>query len=100
VFDHFQAMVTALCRKVRSGSTQAKRDDRTGGSTYGFDVWSGHPHRDEVLGFLETVRRQAVTLRKKVEAYNLEHGVSPNAQRVVAYVGQTVLCGDENGDLP
>jgi len=98
VFDHFQTMVTALCTKLGSGNRIASKDDWVGGSTYGFDVWPGHPHRDEVLGFLRSVREQAVRLRKKVDAYNLEHGVPEDSERVLAYAGQTVLGLDDEGD--
>lgn len=63
-----------------------------GGSTYTYDVWRGHPHRDEVLGFLRDVRAKAVALRMKVEAYNEEAGpAAADAERVIAYVGQAVL---------
>jgi len=91
VFDHFQAMVTAVCTKLRLGNAFASKNDWVGGSTYGFDIWPGHPHRDEVLGFLRSVREKAVNLREKVTAYNLEHEAEGGTQRVIAYVGQTVL---------
>jgi hypothetical protein len=91
VFDHFQAMVTAMCTKLRLGATIATKKDWVGGSTYGFDVWEGHPHHAEVVGFLSAMRERAVALRGKVEAYNA--GSSPEAppQRVLIYVGQTVM---------
>jgi len=96
VFDHFQAVVTALCTKLRSGSSSARQDANVGGSTYGFDVWPGHPKRDEVLGFLAATRRHASDLRAEVDRYN-EDAVRPalGVQRVIAYVGQTVIEADE-----
>jgi hypothetical protein len=99
VFDHFQAMVTAICTKLRMGSTVASKRDSVGGSTYGFDVWKGHPHREEVLAFLSNSRERAIGLRAKVEAYNGEHvAESAGAERVLVYVGQTVLEAEQDGD--
>lgn len=97
-FDHFQAMVTALCTKLRMGATHATKTDSVGGSTYGFDVWVGHPHREEVLGFLRATRERAVALREKVGAYNSEHDAIGDPERVIAYVGQTVLESEEGGE--
>lgn len=92
VFDHFQAMVTALTTKLRMRSTSARAGDFVGGSTYGFDVWPGHPERDEVLGLLRRFREQAVLLRARVEEHNRSlESLPAGAERVIAYVGQTVL---------
>lgn len=93
VFDHYSAMVTSLCVKLRGQTVEARRDDALGGSTYGFDVWSGHPHEAEALGFLSEVRTRAVALRSKVDGYNSAHPQPAGAieRRVIAYVGQTVI---------
>jgi hypothetical protein len=98
VFDHYQAMVTALSTKVRMRSTSAQAGDWVGGSTYGFDVWPEHPMRDEVLEQLRRFRQQTNELRARVEAYNEDHS-PPDAgsERVIAYFGQTVLGLDEEG---
>jgi len=98
VFDHYQAMVTAICTKVRLGRTRAAHGESIGGSTYGYDVWDGHPCRDEVLGFLDSTRKRAVQLRKDVEAYNANHPIPEDALHVIAYVGQTVLGAEEGAD--
>jgi hypothetical protein len=99
VFDHFQAMVTAVCTKLRQGSTTAARNDAVGGSTYGFDIWKDHPHRDEVLAFLSATRQQAVALRQKVEAYNTDHLTNETElERVLFYAGQTVVSSEPEGD--
>jgi hypothetical protein len=94
VWDHFQAMVTAISTKLASGRQLARLEDAVGGSTYTFDVWPGHPHREEVLSFLRRVRERGVALREKVEAHNARAS-APDAEteRVIAYVGQTVLSG-------
>jgi hypothetical protein len=97
VFDHYQAMVTALCAKLRLGKRQATHGEWIGGSTYAFDVWEAHPHRDEVLGFLQETRERAVGLRRKVERYNAEHPRGIDApMKVICYVGQTVIGLDDN----
>jgi hypothetical protein len=99
VFDHYQAMVTALCTKLRMGKAHSSMGEWVGGSTYGFDVWEGHPEFAEVTGFLQSTRSRAVALRKRVESYNASHVAPDGANRhVIAYVGQTVLGMEEEGD--
>jgi hypothetical protein len=96
VFDHYQAMVTALCAKLRSGARSATPGEWIGGSTYAFDVCAGHPYHDEVVGFLQATRDRASALRHRVEQYNADHALpEEGAMQVVAYVGQTVI--DSNG---
>lgn len=92
VFDHYQAMVTALSAKLRNRQIRARPDDRIGGSTYVYDIWKGHPMYDEVVGFLAVQRGRAVELRKRLESYN-RACEAPRAgrTRVIHYLGQTVL---------
>jgi hypothetical protein len=92
VFDHYQAVVTAICTKLRRGTTTASPDDRVGGSTYAFTVWQGHPHYDDAMSLLGRLRAEAISLREKVSAFN-ERQTPPEheAVRVIAYMGQTVL---------
>jgi hypothetical protein len=94
VFDHYQALVIALCTKLRLGQTRAAPDDTVGGSTFGFDVWPGHPEYDNVLGFLRSLRAQGSELRQRVSAYNDAHAAPGEKTRVVAYMGQAVLGAD------
>ena len=94
VFDHYQALVTALCTKLRVGDTRARRDDAIGGSTYGLDVWPGHPLEEEVYTLLNQVRAQVSEVRQRVEAHNQANAAPPTGSRVIFYVGQSVL-GDE-----
>jgi predicted transcriptional regulator len=100
VFDHYQAMVTAICCKLRTGSTEAASKDLIGGSTYSYDVWDGHPHQAEVSEFLGETRRRAVALREKVEAFNRgrERPPESRAERFISYVGQTVLLQGDQGE--
>src|SRR5690606_7265995 len=93
VFDHYQAMVTAITTKLRTGETRATQSDLIGGSTYSFDVWENHPHYEEVAGFLRETRQRAVALRSKVDAFNKNEPQpsEDSVRKFIAYVGQTVL---------
>jgi hypothetical protein len=99
VFDHYQAIVGAICMKLRSGNTVAAPDDSIGGSTYAFTVWEGHPHHEEVLALLASTRARINELRQKVTAFNKDH-TAPEAARVqvISYVGQTVLESEQRGE--
>jgi predicted transcriptional regulator len=94
VFDHYQAVVTAICAKLQRGTTAAP-DDAVGGSTYGFNVWKGHPHYEEAMALLGRLRTEAMKLREKVTAYNADNAAPEGASvRVLSYMGQTVLAQD------
>ena len=98
MFDHYQALVTALTTKLKSGRTRAAPDDRIGGATYSFDVWPEHPHYQEVAGFLAETRRRAVALRGKVDAFNESHqGQDGERHKFIAYVGQTFIESESGG---
>lgn len=96
VFDHYQAMVMALCSKLRTGHTRAMPDEWVGGSTYGFEVWPEHALFERVVGFLQDTRRRASELRAEVDRVN-ESAARPahGVRRVIAYVGQTVIEADD-----
>ncbi len=100
VFDHYQALVTAICRKVQSAQRRSSAHDWVGGSTYCFDVSDDHPLHDEVAGFLTRVRAQAVDLRQRVEQHNQAHGAPDETirRRFTAYVGQTYVGPEEVED--
>lgn len=96
LFDHFQAVVTAIGSKVTRGKARSQLGEATGGSTYHFDLYRGHPSEAKVLGLLQSVREQASALRREVE-----RGVSPEAAevyRVVFYAGQNVLGPDTQSE--
>ncbi len=92
VFDHYQAVVTAIAGKVAQGGSSARQGDLIGGSTYHYDVWEGHPMYDEVAGHLTQLRASSVAIREKLESYAASHPAPPEEQwhRFVAYVGQGV----------
>jgi hypothetical protein len=99
VLDHYQAMVTAICTKLRKGLTRARESEVIGGSTYSYEVWDQHALKQEALGFLQSTRQRAQDLRKRIEAYNQSHQADEaSKQRVFTYVGQTVIEPDEMGD--
>jgi hypothetical protein len=91
VFDHFQAIVTAIGTKLLYAK-RADLRDVVGGSTYNFWIWDDHPMHTEVTGFLGRVREQAVDLRQRLDAYNNQNAPAKHTMtRVIAYVGQTLL---------
>lgn len=97
LFDHYQAVVTAMVTKLRRGGRRSDAEDTVGGSTYHFDIWEGHPLESEVLGLLRNLRRQAASLRAEVERHNAQ-APSPAgpARRVTTYVGQTTIDDGED----
>jgi hypothetical protein len=92
LFDHFQAVVKTMCVRLRGSSERgaAARERVSGGSTYTFSIWPGHPYEEEVRGLLEEYRARHSALRQKVSAYNTEHGVPATHERVTAYGGACV----------
>ncbi len=89
LFDHYQAVVTAMAAKVAAGQTRALQSQATGGSTYHFDLHPGHPEEKEVLAFLARVREQASELRERVDRARVRD--HQDAYRVVFYAGQNVI---------
>jgi hypothetical protein len=87
VFDHFQAMISALCAKLAQGSGRSDRKDLTGGATYTLDLWPGHPLETEALGTLQRVRAQLEELRGRLDEINTRANRAPD-ERLVFYFGQ------------
>lgn len=96
VFDHFQAMVTAIGAKLRDATHRALPDDATGGATFHLDVGPDHPLRAEVLGLLRETRERASALRVRAEQVPQAGPTS----RVIFYVGQCVLEDPEEEGAP
>lgn len=90
VYDHFQAVVRTIIGKLHQ-DTSATPADRVGGSTYGFEVWNGHPLADRVYGQLSRLREQTTALRREVDAYNEANPAPARRERVTVYVGQCVI---------
>jgi hypothetical protein len=94
VYDHFQAMVKTIC--VKLGLTaDAKEQPLTGGSTYSFSVWEGHPLEAEVKESLQRFRDEQSSLRARVDAHNAQHGLPARHTRVVTYAGQHLIEQEE-----
>ncbi len=87
VFDHYQALVAAVCAKLSAGETRAEHGDLTGGATFSLDLWRGHPMEEEVLGTLKSVRAQLENLRDRLDEVNAQKGQPPD-ERLVFYFGQ------------
>jgi hypothetical protein len=97
VFDHYQAMVSTICRKLQLDPVSGARDT-IGGSTYTFAVWEGHPMEHEVVGELGRYRKRMSDLRREVDEYNEQEGIPARHKRVISYGGQCVIeqDGSEN----
>jgi hypothetical protein len=89
LFDHYQAVVRAIVTKLQAGSTTARRADETGGSTYSFDVWPGHPYEERARSLLRTHREQADELLEDVHRFNESHQRPEEFTRVSFYFGQS-----------
>lgn len=89
VFDHFQAVVSAIANKLRAGSTRSERGDVTGGATYSLDIWRGHPLEARVMGTLAQVRAQLERLRADVDEENAKASQEPKL-RIIFYMGQDI----------
>jgi predicted transcriptional regulator len=89
LLDQFQAVVSAMCVKLRNGETRALPDDEVGGSTYTFDVWPGHPEETEVRALLKQQRDALSRLWSRVTDYNQTVPAPPaSGRRVTFYCGQ------------
>ncbi|MEZ4464476.1 MAG: hypothetical protein R3F43_08200 [bacterium] len=93
MFDHFQALVAALCMKLSKGAIRSLPSDVVGGSTWSFDIWPGHPDAEEVQGLLRRLRGEVSALRARVTAYNDTVGRPEGADRVTFYLGQSMVRG-------
>jgi len=91
VFDHLKAVVQTISQRLQLSESGAVNDGSVGGSTYGFDIWPGHPHEQEVVGLLRSFRERLGELRTRVESHNRESGVPAEFREVVSYVGQCVF---------
>jgi hypothetical protein len=98
VLDHFQAMITAVTRKLTLGAVRSGQGDLIGGSTYSLDVWSGHPLEVEALRILASTREKIEDLRKRIDEYNASNSMQSKRKRVVAYVGQYVDYDDVSAE--
>jgi DNA-binding Lrp family transcriptional regulator len=97
LLDHFQALVAAICVKLRAGAARSQPDDATGGGTYTFAVWPGHPLEDEARSLLPRVRALVNDLRERVDRHNTAIEQPAVQAPVVFYMGQYVQSDDGLG---
>lgn len=90
VLDHLKAVVQTICQRLQRLESGLPDEGQIGGSTYGFDIWPGHPCEAEVLGLLRSFRERAGELRARVEAHNRSAGLPREITEVVSYMGQAV----------
>lgn len=90
LFDHYQAVVSAMCAKLGARGQTGARTHRIGGSTFSFDVWPGHPHAERVLSLLERTRAELSQLWDELRAHNQRAPRPPEYERVTFYFGQNV----------
>jgi hypothetical protein len=99
LLDHFQAVVSAMCVKLRNGETRALPDDEVGGSTYTFDVWRGHPKEAEVRSLLKKQREELGRLWDDVMEHNKSQALrGPDQRRVTFYCGQAAATESDSAD--
>lgn len=70
LLDHHQTVLNAMAAKVTGGSHSSAERDETGGATYGFELWPGHPEEAEVRGLLLRFRTEVARLWERVSEHN------------------------------
>jgi protein-L-isoaspartate O-methyltransferase len=91
VLDHLKAVVQTISQRLQLAESGRSDAGTVGGSTYGFDVWPGHPHEQQVMDLLRDFRHRAGELRARVEEHNRRSGLPAEFREVVSYVGQCVF---------
>ncbi len=91
VYEHFHSMVQTIIRRLGVPEPDHRYPDASGGSTYTFDIWPGHPYEAEVTAKLSEMRRGLTDLRSRVMSHNDEHGRRPGYARAVIYAGQHII---------
>lgn len=99
VLDHFQAMVSAVCVKLRSGIHHSANNEATGGGTYSFDVWPGHPLEYEARSTLSRVRTMVNHLRDRIDEHNRKVSIPNAIDQVVFYMGQYIKSENELSNI-
>jgi hypothetical protein len=100
VFDHYQAVVKTVCRRLRGDDSAALLTQPTG-STYSFDVWPGHPLADEMRALVDDFRSRASDLRARMDAHVAADGLPDEYEQVDVYVGRSgAQVSRERGEAP
>lgn len=100
VLDHLQAVITAICVKLRTGTSRSADSDVVGGSTFTLDVWPGHPLEAEARGTLGRLRQSVNDLRDRIDRHNASapRPSGESDREVTVYVGQFVKTHDTDSD--
>lgn len=91
VFDHFQAVTTAIANKLALRARADKAADWVGGATLRFELSAQHPHAAEVLDLLRANREIANALWEKVGRHNDQYPPHEAERFIVSYYfGQNI----------
>lgn len=91
VFDHFQAVTTAIAKKLALRARADKAADWVGGTTLRFELSANHPYKAEVLDLLRVMRERVNPLWEKVGSYNDQNALAEAERFTVSfYFGQNI----------
>ncbi len=89
LIDHHQTVLNAMAAKVTAGSHSSAQRDETGGATYGFELWPGHPEEATVRGLLARFRAEVAQLWERVSEHNARAKQAESKRYHVSfYLGQ------------
>jgi hypothetical protein len=89
VFDHYQAVCTAIAKKLAAGQAKSENADMVGGATLSFDIAPDHPFEHQVKSLLQRTRQDVNVLWMAVDAYDKANPIAEEDKtRVVFYFGQ------------
>ena len=95
VYDHFHAVVRSICARLQRETAVPERPQASGGSTYSFTVWPGHPHAELAYDTLARARAAADETRETILAWNDANPRPQATHEVTFYLGQSVLQREE-----
>jgi hypothetical protein len=91
VFDHFQAVATAIGTKVQLKGSNNPVANIVGGTTLRFEVSRSHPKLDQVLSLLAHVRNLTDEVWAEVAEHNAQHALPEDERlQVTFYFGQSI----------
>ena len=94
VMDHIQAVIGALCHRLRRRGRKSELDAAIGGSTYTFDVAPDNPTLARVTGLLSRYRAELSALRDEADAFEAANATQAGRSRptrFIFYCGQNAL---------
>lgn len=91
VYDHFQAVTSAIAGKLQHSGARSLKSDIIGGATLSFDLYPGHPQEKRVYGLLQSVRSSVNALWQEVRRANEARPICDDERiKVTFYFGQNV----------